>query len=207
VSQSSRISWTQFALLFAACGITMGAVTLSYSLPSILTAAALSGSGWNCTLASSSCTRSDSLAAGATYPPVTLTVNVSASAVVGTYPVSAVVSGGSDVNIGNNSASDPTTISVPAATTVTTSPVGLAFSVDGQTYSTAQTLHWTAGSAHTIAVASPQTGPRSASYTFQSRSDGENMSHTVTVGASPVTYTANFSHRLRQRPRSSTSSR
>jgi uncharacterized protein (TIGR03437 family) len=57
-------------------GPTTGAVTASDILPAGLTATAISGTGWTCTLATLSCTRSDVLAAGASYPVITVTVNV-----------------------------------------------------------------------------------------------------------------------------------
>ena len=57
-----------------------GAVTLSDTLPSGLTATSMTGSGWSCTLAALACTRSDSLAIGSSYPAVTLVVTVSANA-------------------------------------------------------------------------------------------------------------------------------
>src|SRR5213076_741896 len=55
-------------------GPTSGAVTVIDSLPAGLTATGLSGSGWTCTLATLTCTRSDALAAGASCSPITLTV-------------------------------------------------------------------------------------------------------------------------------------
>jgi hypothetical protein len=51
------------------------------------------------------CTRSDVLGAGASYPPITLTVTVSASAVSPLVNI-ATVSGGSDTNPTNNTATD-----------------------------------------------------------------------------------------------------
>ena len=42
--------------------------------------------------------------------------------------------------------------------TVQTNPAGLAFSVDGTTYSSTQTFSWVPGSSHTIATTSPQSG-------------------------------------------------
>jgi uncharacterized protein (TIGR03437 family) len=57
-------------------GPTIGAVTATDTLPAGLTATAISGTGWSCTLATLSCTRSDVLAAGASYPVITVTVNV-----------------------------------------------------------------------------------------------------------------------------------
>ena len=56
---------------------TSGTVTVTEFLPPGLTITGMSGSGWNC--ASGSCTRSDALAGGDSYPPITVTVSVSAS--------------------------------------------------------------------------------------------------------------------------------
>lgn len=88
---------------------TSGAVTLQDSLPSELTATAISGDGWSCDLGSLTCTRSDPLAGGASYPPVTVTVDVAADAPDQVTNV-ATVSGGGEVPTGNNSASDTTAI-------------------------------------------------------------------------------------------------
>ncbi|HZR31521.1 MAG TPA: hypothetical protein VFA76_06680 [Terriglobales bacterium] len=56
------------------------AVNLVDRLPDGLVATGISGDGWSCTLATLFCTRSDGLAVGATFPPVTVTVNVSSDA-------------------------------------------------------------------------------------------------------------------------------
>ncbi len=56
------------------------AVNLVDRLPNGLTATDISGDGWSCTLSTLFCTRSDGLAVGATFPPVTVTVNVSSDA-------------------------------------------------------------------------------------------------------------------------------
>jgi len=58
---------------------TSAPVTVTDTLPAGLAATAISGSGWSCTLATLSCTRADALAAGASYPAITLTVNVTAN--------------------------------------------------------------------------------------------------------------------------------
>ncbi|MFD5430257.1 DUF11 domain-containing protein, partial [Streptomyces sp. NPDC127084] len=55
-------------------------VTLTDTLPAGLTAASLSGTGWTCVLATLTCTRTDALDPGESYPPITLTVNVSSDA-------------------------------------------------------------------------------------------------------------------------------
>ena len=94
---------------------TSGAVTLSDTVPTGLTPTAASGVGWNCgiTGAMVNCTRSDALAPAASYPPVTLTVDVAPNAPP-SVTNTATVSGGGDVNTTNNTASDVTTI-LPAA--------------------------------------------------------------------------------------------
>jgi DNA/RNA endonuclease G (NUC1) len=96
-----------------------GTVTLTDSLPAGLTATALSGTGWTVNLATLTCTRSDSLAAGAGYSPITLTVKVSTGAAASVTNVAS-LSGGGDSLLANNSASDPTTILAAGAPIVAT---------------------------------------------------------------------------------------
>jgi uncharacterized repeat protein (TIGR01451 family) len=95
-------------------GSSSGMVTVTDTLPAGLTATAIAGTGWSCTLATLTCTRSTALAAGASYPPITLTVNVAASAAA-SVTNTATVSGGGDVNTANNTTSDVTTIDAPVA--------------------------------------------------------------------------------------------
>ena len=90
-------------------GATTGAVTVSDTIPTGLTATGLAGTGWACTLASVSCTRNDALSAGASYPAITVTVTVAGNAPA-TVTNTATVSGGGETNTSNNSASDPTTV-------------------------------------------------------------------------------------------------
>ena len=58
--------------------VTSGTVTLADLVPTGLTATSISGTGWNCTLSPprNTCTRSDALAVGASYPPISLFVSV-----------------------------------------------------------------------------------------------------------------------------------
>ena len=86
-----------------------GTVTVLDTLPSGLTATAISGSGWTTDLGTLTCTRSDALAAGTSYPAVTVTVNVASNAPASVINT-ATVSGGGDANPANNTATDPTTI-------------------------------------------------------------------------------------------------
>ena len=90
-----------------------GPVTVTETPPTGLTITALSGTGWTCTVPT--CTRSDALAPAASYPEITVTTSVGASVAPGTVTNIAVVSGGGDSNPGNNTASDPTTITAPVS--------------------------------------------------------------------------------------------
>jgi choice-of-anchor C domain-containing protein len=92
-------------------GPTVGTVTVTDMLPSGLTATAISGPGWTtCTLMPLlSCSRGDALGAGLSYPAITLTVTVANDAPASVINT-ATVAGGGEVNTGNDSASDPTTI-------------------------------------------------------------------------------------------------
>ena len=72
--------------------------------------------------------------------------------------------------------------------TVTTSPAGLQVLYDGTQGPSPLTKTTIVGSTHTLNTLSPQ-GTR----TFVSWSDGGAMQHTVVVGATGGTYTANFS--------------
>ena len=90
-------------------GPTIGTVTVTDTLPSGLSATAMGGTGWSCTLTTLTCSRADALAAGASYPAVTLTVSVAATAPATVANV-ATVSGGGETNSGNDTAIDQTMI-------------------------------------------------------------------------------------------------
>jgi hypothetical protein len=77
-------------------------------------------------------------------------------------------------------------------TTFATSPAGLLVSVDGGAAQAAPfTVPLSQGS-HTIAVAVAQAGSPGTRYIFSGWSDSGASSHSITVGASPATYTASF---------------
>ncbi|MET0551275.1 MAG: hypothetical protein ABW002_18620, partial [Xanthomonas sp.] len=84
-------------------------VTVADALPFGLSATGMAGTGWTCVVATVSCTRTDVLAAGASYPAITLTVNVSPAAPSFLTNV-ATVAGGGDANGGNNASSNATNI-------------------------------------------------------------------------------------------------
>ena len=98
-------------------GATSGAVTVSDTVPAGVTPMAISGAGWTCPTGllttPVTCNRTDVLAPGASYPSITLTVNVANNAAAAVTNTAA-VSGGGEVNSANDTATDITTIS-PAA--------------------------------------------------------------------------------------------
>ena len=83
-------------------------VTVTDTAPSGLTLIAMSGSGWSC--AANACTRSDALAAAASYPPITVTVAVAGNAASPLINSVSVTTAATESNTGNNTATDSTTI-------------------------------------------------------------------------------------------------
>jgi uncharacterized repeat protein (TIGR01451 family) len=86
-----------------------GTVSVIDNLPSGLAATDVSGTGWSCTLNTLTCTRGDALSAGASYPAITVTVDVALDAAA-SLSNGATVSGGGELETSNDSASDPTTV-------------------------------------------------------------------------------------------------
>ncbi len=91
-------------------GSTTGVpVSVTDTLPASMTATAISGTGWSCTLATLTCTSIAVVGPGANFNPIILTVTVAPNAPPNVTN-SAVVSGGGDANAANNNVDDPTTI-------------------------------------------------------------------------------------------------
>jgi uncharacterized repeat protein (TIGR01451 family) len=103
---------------------TSGLVTVTDTVPTGLTATAMTGTGWACSQPAGPCTRSDVLAAGASYPAITLTVAIASNA-ASTVTNTATVAGGGETNTANDTASDLTPIAgslfsiAPRVTTLT----------------------------------------------------------------------------------------
>ena len=95
-----------------------GQVSVVDTLPAGLTAYAIKGSGWICTMPPTyGCTRSDALAAGASYPPIYVLSSAAADAAP-SVTNKATVSNAGDANNSNNVASLSVTVSgnpVPVA--------------------------------------------------------------------------------------------
>jgi probable HAF family extracellular repeat protein len=124
----------QIGLTNSGTGPTNGAATVTENVPNGLTLVSMTGANWTCT--ANTCSRSDSLNPSAAYPPITVTVSVSASAPA-SLTNQATVSGGSALSA---TASDPTTITTFQLATMT-SPMP-ASTLSG----TSATFSWTPAS-------------------------------------------------------------
>ncbi|OJU95680.1 MAG: hypothetical protein BGO23_08735 [Solirubrobacterales bacterium 67-14] len=92
---------------------TQGQVTVSDPLPAGLTATAVNAPGWTCNALPAdhlSCTRSDALAPGASYPNIVVTVAIGDDVDDELENIST-VSGGGDANLGDNSSSSTNPVS------------------------------------------------------------------------------------------------
>lgn len=111
------ISYTLKVSNVSTSAASSGTVTVTDTLPAGLIPTAISGTGWTCTNPIPSpfvspyqltCTRSDALAAGSSYPDITVTVQapdtttLESNAALRDFTNSATVSGGGDTTSGNN---------------------------------------------------------------------------------------------------------
>jgi uncharacterized repeat protein (TIGR01451 family) len=99
-------------------GPTNGDVNVVTILPPGLAPTTITGTGWSCPSGTLSCSRSDPLAAGSSYPGITVTVSVAANA-SGSVTSSVTVSGGGDQNQSNNGDQDTTIINPQAVPDLT----------------------------------------------------------------------------------------
>ncbi|MGA8440430.1 MAG: C25 family cysteine peptidase, partial [Candidatus Sulfotelmatobacter sp.] len=101
-------------------GSTSGIVTMNDTLPLGLTPTSAIGTGWACSIASQtvSCTDSTVLAASSFYPSITVTASVAQTA-PSSETNTALISGGGEVNLANDSATDVATIVSSADLSVT----------------------------------------------------------------------------------------
>jgi uncharacterized protein (TIGR03437 family) len=101
-------------------GPTSGTVTVAEAPPSGLKLVSMVGTGWTCPAGGTTCTRSDALAAGASYPAITVTVNVVANATSPQVNAVTVSGGGASAS----QAADPTNIAVFAVSGPASLPAG-----------------------------------------------------------------------------------
>ena len=106
-TRGSSASFTITVSNVSLLGATSGLVTMNDTLPLGLTPTSASGTLWACSVSAQtvSCTRSDSLLANSSYPSITLNVSVSQSAPA-TVTNTAVVGGGGEANLLNDTATD-----------------------------------------------------------------------------------------------------
>ena len=138
-----------YSILVANAGTapTSGTVTVVDTLPKGLTATAMSGIGWGCTLATLTCTRNDALSAGGSYP-LTVTVNVASDAPASVTNQVSVSAGSATAN-----ASDPTTVvQLPALTVGSTHTGSFTQGQTGATYLVTVTNSGTAPTRGTVTV-------------------------------------------------------
>ncbi len=119
-TRGSTASYTITASNISTLGATSGVVTVNDTLPLGLTPLTAAGTGWTCSISGQtvSCVRSDSLAAGGIYPSITLTASVLQSAPA-TVTNTAVVGGGGEGNLLNDTATDTANVISSADMSVT----------------------------------------------------------------------------------------
>jgi uncharacterized repeat protein (TIGR01451 family) len=114
-------------------GATSGTVTV-VGPPTGFTVTAISGTGWTCTLSSTTCTRSDSLAAGASFPTITVTGNVtSANGTPVTIPLT--LSGGGTSSSVTVTPTPTVTVTAPVLSVTKTHTGNFNSGQQGATYS------------------------------------------------------------------------
>jgi glycosidase len=103
----TRNSTGQFTISLTNTGsvATSGTVTVSEAAPAGMMVTNMTGTGWSYNITNKTCTRSDVLAAGASYPPITVSAAFASDAAAN-LTNTATVAGGGDANTANNSASD-----------------------------------------------------------------------------------------------------
>jgi uncharacterized repeat protein (TIGR01451 family) len=173
-------------------GPTNAPVTVTDALPAGAAPTAASGSGWVCTVTAPnvSCSRSDVLGVGASWPAITVTVNVLQSAAA-SISNSASVSGGGDITPGNDTATD--VVPVVSSADLAIAKTGPANAIPGT--NVAYILVVT-NNGPSDAAAVVVTDPAPANLTFVSNSGACTTAFPCSLGAVPAggtrTITATF---------------
>src|SRR5262249_5941357 len=98
-----------------------------------LTPVSISGTGWTCAQPAGQCNRNDALAAGASYPAITLTVNVPINAPA-SVTNTVTVAGGGEANTANDQANDSTNINSLETVSTPIVPSGVSTGLTGTSY-------------------------------------------------------------------------
>jgi uncharacterized repeat protein (TIGR01451 family) len=106
-TRGSTASYTVPVSNVGVYGASYGIVNVNDTLPTGLTPVGASGTGWSCSVASQtvSCVRSDALAGSSSYPSITINASVAQTA-PSTVTNTALVGGGGEINLANDSATD-----------------------------------------------------------------------------------------------------
>jgi hypothetical protein len=164
-------------------GDSSGMVTVTEQPGAGITVTGMSGSGWSCNPSTLTCTRQDALAAGASYPAITVTVNITAAAILNQVRVS----GGA-----TNTASAQDS-GVAAANTVKltlqSNPAGprVQVQVGTVTYTLPAVVAVPVNAPTTISASLYTTLPANDTrYRFQGWSDGGAIQHAITPSVDTV---------------------
>lgn len=119
-TRGSAASYTITVSNVSPYGATTGLVTMNDTLPLGISPTSATGTGWTCSISGQtvSCTRSDALAAGASYPAITLNALVAQSAPATLINV-ATIGGGGEADLSNDTATDTATVVSSADMSVT----------------------------------------------------------------------------------------
>ena len=117
----TNVTYTVTVSNSASAGPTAGTVTVSEAVPGALTLVSMAGASWTC--GGSTCTRSDALTAGASYPAITVTANVASNA-ASQVTNQVTVSGGGSASATANDVTNiaPFVATIPTTTTVAANP-------------------------------------------------------------------------------------
>ncbi len=188
-----RGSAASFQLTVSNSGLaaTTGSYSVAATMPTGLTAVSASGSGWSCTVpsgASFSCIRSGVISASATAPPITLSTTIALNAPSAIQLVST-ASGGGESETGNNAAT--TTLSGIATPVSVNVPPAASFALNSVNYTGTQTVNLVPGS-YVLSTTTPQAAGVGTRLVLTSWSDAGAISHSITVGTSPLSITGTF---------------
>jgi len=171
-------------------GPTVGAVTVTELTPNGLTFVSMAGNGWNCS--SNVCARSDVLAPGAAYPPLTLVVDVSSNAPASLVNQATVTGGGSFA-----AAADDLTVVAPC---LAVTPASISVDTTGGSpqviaiTAAASNCAWTAATTSSwIQISSLSgTGSGTSTVTIPPNTTGADLAGFITIGPFTIPVTQRF---------------
>jgi hypothetical protein len=162
-----------------------GSVGVVVQVGTGLTATAITGTGWNCTVATSVCTRSDVLNPGQNYPDINVTFNIDSNA----GPIATAggtVTGGGDSDPANNT--DAATVSIGQVVSIASSTPSATVVAGGSAqYTIAMTLGAAAGTVNFSCAGLPTASTCTFSPTSLTSSGNVTMLVTTTARGAVVT--------------------